>query len=274
MSMSRQSMQEAHDVTRLQRLCFEGRLREAITLADELLLGGATDLRVWYWKAAAQFQASEFDAAIATSEAALSVDPFFPEGWRGKALCLAEQGRNAEAIAFFEMALKCRPDDPVTLDELGKSLARLGRNREAADTFRRAVAISPRLATAWHHLAEVLWKEGELEEALTCIDICLSLDPADATAWNNRGANLIIKVTADPMSASTSSRPARVRLLHEALRSFDEALKRDPTNPIALQNRETLLGMVGRTVSRNEQTPTEPAGSVVGSMSPAEQRPE
>jgi tetratricopeptide (TPR) repeat protein len=221
-----------------------------VAYADELLQSQRDDLRIWYWKGAALFQSKRFVEAIEVFDEALSIDDQFADGWKAKAICLAEQGLHEQAIPVFAQALKRRPGDPIFLNEMAKSLAHVGRHTDAVDAFREAVAGNPRFAIAWQYLGLSLVRLEDYEDALRCLSRSIELDPHVADAWGIRGA-VRMQLGADlvPAAFTQDDRARAISLLRDALQDLEQALGIDPNNEDAYKNRETLLRLAGPIVS-------------------------
>jgi tetratricopeptide (TPR) repeat protein len=102
--------------------------------------------------AAAQIARGELDAAAATLERSLALDPGQLETLGSLGNLRMEQGRFEEARTSYERVLSARPDDFVTWSNLGVLETRRGRPADALGYFRRALAINPNYAEARRNL--------------------------------------------------------------------------------------------------------------------------
>ncbi len=104
--------------------------------------------------------------AIDCCQAALRLQPNFPEAANSFGLALHDLRRYAEAVTQYRAALEMRPGFALAQNNLGTSLRELGRTLEALAAFRAAVELDPALPMAQSNLAQMLVDEGAAEEAL------------------------------------------------------------------------------------------------------------
>jgi type IV pilus assembly protein PilF len=115
----------------------------------------------------------EFDAAIA-------LDPDFPEAHRGRGLVLdLGFGRPEEAEKSYRRAVALRPSYPEARNDLGQLLARGGRYDEAIAAFDQALGDTsyrePYVARC--NKGQALHRSGRRAEGLADLRACLNLAP-------------------------------------------------------------------------------------------------
>ena len=98
-----------------------------------------------------------------------------------------EAGRADEAISEYQAALTIQPAFPEARSNLGVALLQAGRAEEAVDQLREAVRLSPAAFKANYNLATALTQLGRLAEARPRFEAALRTKPDDAATHNNLG---------------------------------------------------------------------------------------
>ena len=158
-------------------------------------------------------------AAIASFEKALKIDPGFFPAHNNLGAALAAEGRETEAIACYATALNLKPDYADAHNNLGNALRKLGRLGEAAVSYRRALEIRADFPDAHSSLGATLHDLGHEVEAIEHYAIALQLAPGNAMLHNNLGVALNALGKHD-----------------EAIASYREALRLRPGLPEAYNN--------------------------------------
>lgn len=107
-----------------------------------------------------------------------------------RGLVLLSEGYYEAAIASFDQALHINPQDADAWYQRGHALANLERYRQAIDSFEQALLIAPDLEEAWVYRGAMLIHLGDYETALASCDQALKLQPQDRQAWIFRGVAL------------------------------------------------------------------------------------
>jgi Flp pilus assembly protein TadD len=194
----------------------------------------------------------------ASSEAAfrhaLEVEPDNFLAHTNLGFALEARGAEQEAQRHFEEAVRLNPTWPTAQNNLGNALARRGRLAEAEAAFRKAVERQPDLALARTNLALALSLQGRAAEAVPHAVEGARLRPLDANAALVAGAALVTSgdveagvvqleraTTLGPTVAEAWAHLARAYRLAgrgvDAQRALAEALRLDPSQPLALQER-------------------------------------
>ena len=131
--------------------------------------------------------------------------------------------RYAEAAAAYRNAIALDPDFPLPWNGLGGLLADyLDRYAEAEVAYREAIALDPNFAAPWNNLGNLLAIHlARYTEAETVYREAIARDREYPSPWNGLG-NLY---------CDHLGRPA------DAAEAFDNAVRLDPLNECALQNR-------------------------------------
>ncbi|XHR80433.1 MAG: tetratricopeptide repeat protein [Gloeotrichia echinulata GP01] len=174
------------------------------------------------------YSAAEYEAAIASYDKALSIQPDDHQAWNLRGIALDDLGRNEEAIASYDKALSIQPDDHQAWNNRGNALGNLGRYEEAIASFDKALSIKPDDHYAWNNRGNALGNLGRYEEAIACYDKALSIQADYHYAWNNRGNAL-----------------GNLGRYEEAIASYDKALSIQPDDHQALYNKACCYALQG-----------------------------
>ena len=160
-----------------------------------------------------QFHLGRLEEAVAAYDAALRLDPKFPEALYNRGNALLGLRRFKDAVTSYDDALRLRPDDAKALNNRGNALRDLGRLLEALASYDGALQLAPDYADAHTNRGTVLQSLGRLTEALASHNRALQLAPFHMAALGNRGGVLI-----------------DLRRPREALESYDRVLAINPDN--------------------------------------------
>lgn len=133
--------------------------------------------------------------------------------------CLQEAGRLDSALNLFQQASRENELSATPVANAAGCLARLGRRAEAEKEYRRALTLDPTLGEAASNLARLLRESGRKEEALQVLDAVLAAGSHEEEVFEERGALL-----------------ADLGRLADALRDFRESARRNPLDPVPLEN--------------------------------------
>jgi tetratricopeptide (TPR) repeat protein len=90
----------------------------------------------------------QWNAALASYQAAIRFDRELPEAFNGAGLILRRLRREPHAASMFEEAVRLRPDFAEARYNLAGTLVTLGRYTEAIESCRAALRVRPTLAPA------------------------------------------------------------------------------------------------------------------------------
>jgi tetratricopeptide (TPR) repeat protein len=139
-----------------------GRARRAF--AEAILLAPREPL---YLIGAARASLAEGDrlAARASLDAALRLQPDFPQGQAWLGTVLRETGQYREALAVLTPLSKRFPRDKQLWMEIGWSSLKTADNEQAADAFQKALAIDPDDAAAHYNLMHAYLRQRKVTQA-------------------------------------------------------------------------------------------------------------
>jgi protein O-mannosyl-transferase len=119
------------------------------------------------------------DEALPHLQAAVQLEPRFPDALLNLGNVLDDLGRAAEAEQSYARALQLTPDNPILHYNLGVALEKQGKFSEAVTHYATAVQLQPNDAETHRRLASVLSREGHQGEAAVQLRAVLRLEPAD-----------------------------------------------------------------------------------------------
>lgn len=206
-----------------------GRYREAVTLIEMALAGGATTPVIHTNLGVAYRALGELDHAARQISWALALDPEFVDAHLNYGLVLWDQGLAQQAALHFEIVLELREDSPKANFYLGRIRLDEDKPALAADKLRAALRLQPEHAEAHYLLARALFALGDSRAALHSVSAALKLQPEHGPA-----AYLAAKLSFE--------------LCHEnaALAHLDEALRNQsaPEGASGLRAARARLGQI------------------------------
>ncbi|MBD2041088.1 CHAT domain-containing protein [Microcoleus sp. FACHB-672] len=164
-----------------------------------------------------QYQAGNLDAALASYNRALEIEPTYHDAWSNRGSVLGELGRFEEALLCYNRAIEIEPASHIVWINKGTVLRELGRPEEALPCYNRAIEIEPAHHDAWNGKGNVLKNLGRPEEALPCYNRAIEIKPAYHQPWNGKGN--VLKNLGRPQEAI----PAYDRALELTKNQFWEA---------------------------------------------------
>lgn len=144
--------------------------------------------------------------------------------------CLEQAGRLDSALAAYRQASRENELSAAPVANAAGCLVKLGRRAEAETEYRRALTLDPSLGEAAASLARLLRERGLKDEALRVLDAALAAGSHAEKAYQERGILL-----------------AGQGRLSEALRDFREAARRNPLDPVPLENAAQAAYRLGQT---------------------------
>jgi tetratricopeptide (TPR) repeat protein len=102
----------------------------------------------WFERGLKQAQIGELDAAIASWDAAIVIEPTLAPAWHNRGSALGNMGRLEEALLNFQEAATHNPEDAYVWFNHGMVLEALDRNGQAIPSYEKALALNPDFAEA------------------------------------------------------------------------------------------------------------------------------
>jgi len=205
-----------------------GRHREAVTLIEMALAGGATTATIHSNCGVAYRALGDFRKAAQHLARAIELDVGFVEAHINYALTLLDLGSTQEAAVHFEIVLGLRADLPEANFHLGRISLEEDKPALAAGHLRAALRLRPEHAEAHYLLGRALLLQGDSCAALQSLATALKLQPE-----HGRAASFAAKA-----SFELCREDAALAYLEQALR--------DPTVPGGAQGMRAARARLGQ----------------------------
>ena len=120
-----------------------------------------------------QYLAEDFEAAVATYDRIIMLDPEGSAGYNNKALVYKRLGEYSKEESLYRVALALRPDDDIALNNLAVNLAHQGRFAEALEIMDQLQKIVPDDPYADLHRSKIHAEMGNTDAALKHLELAL-----------------------------------------------------------------------------------------------------
>jgi tetratricopeptide (TPR) repeat protein len=153
-------------------------------------------------------------------------------------------------------------ENRLNVADEGIALFRQRRFKEAAEKLGKAIDLEPEKVGLWNLHAQALANTGDYDEALKSVEVAAALDDGNYLNWQLKGTILMRKGDLEDskkaidksleLNESSVNYTLRGQVDYnlqnydEAMGFFDEALRRDPGNPLANQMKGLVLFVLGR----------------------------
>jgi tetratricopeptide (TPR) repeat protein len=235
-----------------------GELVEAEQLCQQIIAARPDFFDAVYLLGLVQSRRGKKDAALASYDGALNLQPGNAVVHLNRANLLGDLGRYNEALAVYDRCLQLRPNFAEAHFNRGNVLQTLNRYDEAVASYDRATSLRPEFALAHSNRGNALQALKRYDEALASYGRALDLRPNFVDTLSNRGGALqrlkrydealasyerAISLQPDHAASHFNRGTALLELLRydEALVSFDRALAARPDFPEAHLNRGNAL---------------------------------
>ncbi|KRE16401.1 hypothetical protein ASE66_11755 [Bosea sp. Root483D1] len=241
-----------------------GRPREAIAAFDDALRLEPTVVQVWLERGRAFELLGHEGPALASYERALRLDTRHEAALSRRAFLLQRTGRVDEAIAAYDRLLVVQPRAAFGLNNRAGLLTGAGRREEALRDLDRAIALVPGDGNALRNRAQLLLTLGRNDLALRDLD---RAGPGhDAGAWHGMRGDALLALgrpapALEAYRAALALKPQDRATLFgfglaqeirgdrsAAAAAYGALLAVDPEHEGALERREELLPVLGRSI--------------------------
>ncbi len=155
--------------------------------------------------------------------------PRTPEAYVALSDAYRSAGLWRASVTCLRRAVRGFPDNADLWILLGGACTAAELHPQAEEAYRRALTLQPRRITVYNLLGTSLYRREQSDEAYRVFRTALEVAPDD-TAWC--GLGYVCKQTGR---------------LEEALAAYEAALRRSPSNVVALCGKGDVCGMLGRT---------------------------
>lgn len=244
--------------------------------SNEKQIGGrnAREWRDWGYQL---YELGRYDDAIKAYDRAIELKPNDAHAWEFKGMSLAGIYRHDDALEAYDRAIELDPICELAWERKGESLEKLGRSDDAIRAYDRATELNPKFHLAWCNKGESLEKFGRYDDAIRAYDRAIELYPSYKRAIKKRDdllkvvpyTRILQQISSQKKSPVSDSKTASVSHFKKpifqkktaidwvnkgnklfthghynlAIKAFDRAIKLDPSNKEAIENRNAILKM-------------------------------
>jgi Tfp pilus assembly protein PilF len=145
-------------------------IKQYITKVEGEAKAKPNDVAAWETAARVQYRASRLDpsyvdAATASYQHLLGLDPKNLEGLRGMGNLAYDQQQRDKAIEYYQQYLVVKPEDPEVRTDLGTMLFETGDAEGSLREFKSVIAKSPQFFQAYFNLGIVYEAQGDRDAA-------------------------------------------------------------------------------------------------------------
>jgi tetratricopeptide (TPR) repeat protein len=226
-------------------------LQDAVAESPESLAAQEQIFRI-------QIARNDLKGARETADAVKSARPDLPLGDFLAGLVNQAEGRKDAAMASFEAAIKLQPNAAEPLAALTALLVVQGRSEDAIARLRRVSEEQPRNAAARNLLGEVLASRTRMAEATAAFDEAIGLAPAwwvphrgkaaaqvaagdSSAAEQTLRSGLEASGGAVPLGIDLAALQERLGRPDESIKTYESMLERSPSNDALANNLAMLL---------------------------------
>ena len=243
----------------------QGRHREALNLADALVVQDPNDFGGWFLKARSHHALEQATEALAAYGTAIALRPNYPRSYVARAgIYYNQQTHLQQARADLDQAIRLKPDLLEAHIDRGLVLFALNKYEEALVDLDWAVEHPNVPARIWFIRHRVKLAMNRREEAEQDRLMGLRVEPTDPTSWVSRG---MAKLSADDPDGALADfiqaekmYPRCIDALHnqayvysakmkrtgDAIASLERLLAYHPDNLRAIGYRSVLLARLGK----------------------------
>ncbi len=132
------------------------------------------------------YNSRDWEAALASYEQAIDLDPTFHKAYFRLAKCYKNMGDTDEALKTLDQVLKIKPDYTTAIVEKGNIFRTAAQHDQAEAAYRQAIAYDPKADKAWVGLGAVL-KSDRPKEAEKAFQAAIAANPKSSTAHEYLG---------------------------------------------------------------------------------------
>ena len=211
------------------------RYQEAVKAFDKVISLKPEFIHLaYYGKGLALAYEGELEAALASFELAIEIQPNFAPVFLHKSILLKKSNRLDEALIAINKAIASQEKNANLYNQKGVFLKDLKRYSEAEKALNQAISISPR-AIFYSNRGNLYSDQGKVELALADYSRAIEIDPKDVEAYINRG--------------SLYNDQGKIEL---ALADYNQAISLNPNFAVAYYN----LGVAQMKIKNNEAART------------------
>jgi tetratricopeptide (TPR) repeat protein len=214
---------------RAQSLTQNGEYAAAAAILESLVASHPRLSIGWYKLGNAQKALNRTEAALASYQRAIDLDPSYGAALCNRGAVLMAVGRVREALISFERATQADPADPIARFNLAQAQIALNERSAALESLNETLALNPDHFDAYLSRAWLHDEQERSDAALADLDRACSLRPQMSIGFFRRANTL-----------------AKLKRWIEALRDYDTTMQLEPAHYAALLNRANVFRELGR----------------------------
>ena len=214
---------------RAQSLMQSGEPAAAAALLESLVASQPLQPLGWYKLGNAQKALNRTEAALASYQRAIDLDPRYGAALCNRGAVLMAVGRARDALTSFQRAAEADPADPIAVFNLAQAQIALNERSAALDSLGKTLAINPDHFDAYLSRAWLHEEQERYAAALADLERACSLRPQLSVGFFRRANTL-----------------AKLKRWTEALRDYDTTVQLEPGHYAALLNRANVYRELGR----------------------------
>jgi len=203
-----------------------GQLEDAEKVYQRILTVAPDHPDVVHYHGVLLHQLGRSDEAIAAIERSLTLEPNRAECYNNLGIILRAKERYEDAVAAYLRAVELDPKHANAYNNLGVLRRFTGKPAEAEAAYRKAIELNPAYAEAYHNLGVLLTGQKRHREAMLCYFKVLSLEP------HRTEDRRLLAIAYCEMGERD-----------KAIEIFENWLKHDPTNPVAIHMLAAISGL-------------------------------
>jgi Flp pilus assembly protein TadD len=197
-------------------LVWAGFVQQALPYLERSLERSPDNPRIVVLVGQIHLAGNRLDAAEASFQKALSLNPKSTHALLGLGSIADTRGTSREAAEYYRKALALDASSPEAANGLGLSLAKQGETGEARKYFEQAIALRRDYADAINNLGVLYTQQGQLNDAVEAFSYGIRVAPDEDILYLNLGRAFI-----------------RMGRMERARTTMQQLLDRKPTSEIA-----------------------------------------
>ncbi|MHA2089810.1 MAG: tetratricopeptide repeat protein [Candidatus Kariarchaeaceae archaeon] len=215
-------------------------------------------------KAIALQYAGKYEEAVDNYRVSLRINPKNVNGWYNLTRIHMAMDRIEEAVSDLNYGLKIDPTNVAIWFTKAEVMEDIPDYEKAVEYYTKVIELNPQHIAAWMSKIACQRSLKNFQECLITLDELLQVFPTFSTAWNNKGfiLNLLDQydeaiqaydkaLELENNSNTLLNKAVALRNLgkfHTALHTVEQVLDSEPTNEVAMQEKQELVEIINALV--------------------------
>ncbi|WP_319578183.1 tetratricopeptide repeat protein [uncultured Methanospirillum sp.] len=202
---------------------------KALVACNKGRIFGSDKARVLTGKGAAFLGLGRSKEALTAYSEAHDLDPLNTAAIMGQGNANTGLGQYDDALSAYNSILSQDQTNLSILIQKGNALSLQGRAQAAINVYKSVIKIDPANADAWAGEGKMLASLNRHKEAVEAYNLSVTYDPHNSDTWTNYGKSLWI-----------------LGQYQQSLDAYNKALAILPNDPLALEGKTTVSGLMSR----------------------------